>query len=111
MNESPANKEKRPGCSCAADGRVEGCYHHDPKRAEDRKKNAKHAATVKADKEVRGYKEHLVEIAAKVERGDLTPPQGNSIARIYSVMVELTLLERGIYREQALIMVKQNRAA
>jgi hypothetical protein len=98
---------KRPGCSCSAGGTVEGCYHHDPAREDERRRNTKKAATVKADKEVREYKSKVVLVAEKVESGKLTPAQGNAIARLYSVLVELTLLERGIYREQALFSVRE----
>ncbi len=109
MSENTIDKAKMVGCSCSVDGGVEGCYHHDPARADERSRNAKKAVSVKADKEVRTYKAHLVEVANKVESGALTPAQGNAIARLYSVLHEWHLAERGIYREQALFSVRESR--
>jgi hypothetical protein len=103
MSENPIGKPKQPGCGCGADGSVEGCYHHDPKRAYERKRNNKKAARIKADKEVREIKAKLKAVAAQVESGVLEPAQANAMTRAYSVLREYILLERGIYREEDIL--------
>jgi len=86
-------KPKRPGCSCSADGSgVEGCYHHDPKRLSDRKRNASRAAKGKANRRVALLWDEVRDVITKVEFGNLEPPQGNTMLRGYNTLIALDRL-------------------
>jgi dihydrodipicolinate synthase/N-acetylneuraminate lyase len=102
MSDTSQPKPKRPGCGCGADGDITGCYHHDPKRASERVRNASRAATAKADKEVREVKQEIRRLIAMVREEGFDSTAANAINRLYNTLLAYILAERGIFREEDL---------
>jgi hypothetical protein len=85
-------KPKRPGCSCSADGSVTGCYHHDPKRQADRRRNATKGGKGKAARRVALWDE-VQDVIRGVKSGRLEPPQANSMLRGFNTLIALDRLD------------------
>ena len=98
-------KPKRPGCSCSADGSVEGCYHHDPKRKADIKRNATKAAKGKANRRVAALWDEVRAVIEGVEARRLMPGQGNTMLRGFGTLIELAKLDI----EQSELEIQQRR--
>ena len=86
----------------AAQGQQGVCWNHDPKNAEQRRKQASRAATAKADKEVREVKREIRDLIKAVRDEGFDPTAANAINRLYATLLEYIKLERGIYREDDL---------
>ena len=86
----------------AAQGQQGVCWNHDPKNAEQRRKQASKAATAKADKEVREVKKEIRDLIAMVRDESFDPTAANAINRLYNTLLAYILAERGIYREEDL---------
>jgi hypothetical protein len=86
-------KPKRPGCSCSADGSVTGCYHHDPKRQADRRRNATKGGKGKAARRVAALWDEVQDVIRGVESGRLEPPQANSMLRGFNTLIALDRLD------------------
>jgi hypothetical protein len=86
----------------AAQGQQGVCWNHDPKNAEQRRKQASRAATAKADKEVREIKAEIRDLIAMVRDGGFEPTAANAINRLYNTLLAYILAERGIFREEDL---------
>jgi hypothetical protein len=89
-------------CKLAAQGQQGVCWNHDPKNAEQRRKQASRAATAKADKEVREIKAEIRDLIAMVRDGGFEPAAANTINRLYQTLLQYIIVERGIYREDDL---------
>jgi hypothetical protein len=98
-------KPKRPGCSCSADGSVEGCYHHDPQRQADRKRNAARAAKGKANRRVAALWEKVEDVIGGVEAESLSPSQGNTMIKGFTTLIALARLDV----EQAELAIAERR--
>ena len=86
----------------AAQGQQDVCWNHDPKNAEQRRKQASRAATAKADKEVREVKKEIQLLISRVRDDGFDPTAANAINRLYATLLEYIKLERGIFREEDL---------
>jgi hypothetical protein len=73
-----------------------------PKNAEQRRKQASRAATVKADKEVKEVKAEIRDLIKAVREEGFDPTAANAINRLYNTLLAYILAERGIYREEDL---------
>jgi hypothetical protein len=113
---------KRDGgrCTVIVNGSQTYCYQHDPKRAEERRRNASRAARAKPSRELTGIKQRLSDLADdvladKVHRG--VAAVASQILNVYlrAVSVELKarehleLTERLEALEEALKQNKENR--
>jgi hypothetical protein len=78
------------------------CWNHDPKNAEQRRKQASKAARAKADKEVREVKREIRDLIKAVRDEGFDPTAANAINRLYNTLLAYILAERGIYREEDL---------
>ena len=86
----------------AAQGQQGVCWNHDPKNAEQRRKQASRAATVKADEEVREVKREIRDLIKAVRDEGFDPTAANAINRLYQTLLQYIIVERGIYREDDL---------
>ena len=102
MNQCRATTAKGARCENAAHGSQDVCWSHDPKNAEQRRKQASRAATAKADKEVREVKREIRELVRLVREEDLDVSKANTINRLYQTLLQYIVVERGIYREDDL---------
>jgi hypothetical protein len=89
-------------CKLAAQGQQGVCWNHDPKNAEQRRKQASKAATAKADKEVREVKREIRDLIKAVRDEGFDPTAANAINRLYQTLLQYIIVERGIYREDNL---------
>jgi len=78
------------------------CWNHDPKNAEQRRKQASKAATAKADKEVREVKREIRDLIKAVREDGFDVSAANTINRLYQTLLQYILAERGIFREEDL---------
>ena len=102
MSQCSFTKPNGERCKLAAQGQQGVCWNHDPKNAEQRRKQASKAATAKADKEVREVKREIRELIAMVREGGFEPTAANAINRLYQTLLQYIIVERGIYREDDL---------
>jgi hypothetical protein len=102
MSDTSQPKPKRPGCGCSADGDMTGCYHHDPKRAPERVRNASKAARGKADREIRETKAEIRDLVGLVKEEGFDVSKANTINRLYQTLLQYIVVERGVYREDDL---------
>jgi hypothetical protein len=113
---------KRDGtrCTVIVDGSQTHCYQHDPKRAEERRRNASRAARSKPSRELVGIKQRLSDLAddvleEKVDKG--VAAVASQVLNVYlrAVSVELKareqleLVERLEVLEETLARNKENR--
>ena len=92
---------KRDGGRCAVivNGSQTYCYQHDPKRAEERRRNASRAARSKPSRELVGIKQRLSDLAEdvleeKVDKG--VAAVASQVLNVYlrAVSVELKVKEQ-----------------
>jgi hypothetical protein len=92
---------KRDGgrCTVIVNGAQNYCYQHDPKRAEERRRNASRAARSKPSKELVGIKQRLSDLAddvleEKVDKG--VAAVASQVLNVYlrAVSVELKAREQ-----------------
>jgi hypothetical protein len=102
MSQCSFTKPNGERCKLAAQGQQGVCWNHDPKNAEQRRKQASRAATAKADKEVREIKAEIRDLIAMVRDGGFEPTAANAINRLYNTLLAYILAERGIFREEDL---------
>jgi L-lactate utilization protein LutB len=102
MSQCSFTKPNGERCKLAAQGPQGVCWNHDPKNAEQRRKQASKAATAKADKEVREVKGEIRELIRRVRDEGFDATQANAINRLYNTLLAYILAERGIYREEDL---------
>jgi hypothetical protein len=114
---------KRDGGRCTAivNGSQTHCYQHDPKRAEERRRNASRAAKSKPSREIVGIKARLSDLADGVLAGEVdrgVAAVASQIMNVYlrAVSVELKareqleLTERLAALEEALEQRKGDRS-
>jgi hypothetical protein len=102
MSQCSFTKPNGERCKLAAQGQQGVCWNHDPKNAEQRRKQASRAATAKADKEVREVKGEIRDLIRRVRDEGFDATQANAINRLYNTLLAYILAERGIYREEDL---------
>jgi hypothetical protein len=102
MSQCSFTKPNGERCKLAAQGQQGVCWNHDPKNAEQRRKQASRAATAKADKEVREVKAEIRRLIKAVREEGFDPTAANAINRLYNTLLAYILAERGIYREEDL---------
>jgi len=102
MSQCSFTKPNGERCKLAAQGLQGVCWNHDPKNAEQRRKQASKAATAKADKEVREVKGEIRDLILLVREEGFDPTAANAINRLYQTLLQYIIVERGIYREDDL---------
>jgi hypothetical protein len=102
MNQCSATKANGERCENAAHGSQDVCWSHDPKNAEQRRKQASRAATAKADKEIRETKAEIRDLVRLVREEDFDVSKANAMNRLYQTLLQYIIVERGVYREDDL---------
>jgi hypothetical protein len=102
MSQCRATKLNGEPCENVAHGPQKLCWSHDPKNAEQRRKQASRAATAKADKEIRETKAEIRNLVRLVGEEDFDVSKANAINRLYQTLLQYIIVERGIYREDDL---------
>jgi len=102
MSQCSFTKPNGERCKLAAQGQQGVCWNHDPKNAEQRRKQASTAATAKADKEIRETKAEIRELVRMVREEDFDVSKANAMNRLYQTLLQYIVVERGIYREDDL---------
>ena len=75
------------------------CYSHDPRRAEERKRNASRGGKSKGHSEISDLKKQLKDLAADVLSGDVGRSEAAVVNQILNTRARLIELERK-FREQ-----------
>jgi hypothetical protein len=78
------------------------CWNHNPNNANKRRRTASSGGRAKADKEVREVKKEIQGLIARVRDDGFDPTAANAINRLYQTLLQYIIVERGIYREEAL---------
>ena len=102
MNQCSATKANGERCTLPANGPEALCWSHDPKNAEQRRKQASKAATAKADKEIRQTKAEIRELVRLVRVEHFDVSKANAMNRLYQTLLQYIIVERGIFREDDL---------
>jgi hypothetical protein len=86
---------KRNGepCTLPAIGKQETCWAHSPETAEARRKRASRGGKGKAARRVAGLWDEVGDVIVGVEAERLSPSQGNTMLRGYSVLIDLDKLD------------------
>ena len=88
-----ANGEK---CQRFAEGPHDFCWAHDPKHAEQRRKQASRAAKAKPNQEVANLKEKMKRLADDVLEGRVDRNDAAVVVQIYRATKDLIELERRV---------------
>lgn len=95
------------GCRCPVGGYTPGCYHHDPARKEERSANARRGGHQKQynkrSRETARYKRYLIDVAAEVHKGDMTPEELKAIKGAYDTIAVFHRIESEDYRQYVLL--------
>jgi hypothetical protein len=102
MSQCSFTKPNGERCKLAAQGQQGVCWNHDPKNAEQRRKQASKAASAKADKEIRATKAEIRELVRMVREEEFDVSKANAVNRLYQTLLQYIVVERGIYREDEL---------
>jgi hypothetical protein len=102
MSQCSFTKPNGERCKLAAQGLQGVCWNHDPKNAEQRRKQASRAATAKADKEIRQTKAEIRDLVRLVREEDFDVSKANAVNRLYQTLLQYIVVERGVYREDEL---------
>ena len=86
---------KRDGgrCTVIVNGAQNYCYQHDPKRAEERRRNASRAARSKPSKELVGIKQRLSDLADDVLSDKVDRSVGAVASQILNVYLRAVSVE------------------
>ena len=92
---------KRDGGRCAVivNGSQPYCYQHDPKRAEERRRNASRAARSKPSRELVGIKQRLSYLANGVLAGEVDKGVAVAASQILNIYLRAVSVELKV-REQ-----------
>jgi hypothetical protein len=101
---------KRDGgrCTVSVAGASEFCHLHDPRRAEERRRNASKAGRSRPNREIRHLKGRLRDIAEDTLSGALDPRRAAVAVQAYNAVVRALEQERRIV-EQEVIMERLER--
>ncbi len=86
---------KRDGgrCTVVVNGSQTYCYQHDPKRAEERRRNASRAARAKPGRELLGIKQRLSDLADAVLTGEVDRGVAAAASQILNVYLRAVSVE------------------
>ena len=86
---------KRDGgrCTAVVNGSQTHCYQHDPKRAEERRRNASRAAKSKPSRELVGIKARLSDLADGVLAGEVDRGVAGVASQILNVYLRAVSVE------------------
>jgi hypothetical protein len=88
-----ATKRNGEPCTLPATGKHGTCWAHDPSTAEQRRRRASRGGRGKAAKRVAVLWDEVRAVIAKVESGQLEPPQGNTMLRGFNTLIALDRLD------------------
>ena len=93
MGVCTATKRNGEPCTLPATGKHGTCWAHDPSTAEQRRRRASRGGRGKAAKRVAVLWDEVRAVIAKVESGELEPPQGNTMLRGFNTLIALDRLD------------------
>ena len=93
MSVCTATKRNGEPCTLPATGKHGTCWAHDPSTAEQRRRRASRGGRGKAAKRVALLWDEVRAVIAKVESGELEPPQGNTMLRGFNTLIALDRLD------------------
>ena len=93
MSVCTATKRNGEPCTLPATGKHGTCWAHDPSTAEQRRRRASRGGRGKAAKRVALLWDEVRAVIAKVESGQLEPPQGNTMLRGFNTLIALDRLD------------------
>src|SRR5215207_11091029 len=93
MSVCGAIKRNGEPCTLPATGKHGTCWAHDPSTAEQRRRRASRGGRGKAAKRVALLWDEVRAVIAKVESGQLEPPQGNTMLRGFNTLIALDRLD------------------
>ena len=93
MSVCTATKRNGEPCTLPATGKHGTCWAHDPSTAEQRRRRASRGGRGKAAKRVAVLWDEVRAVIAKVESGQLEPPQGNTMLRGFNTLIALDRLD------------------
>jgi hypothetical protein len=88
-----ATKRNGEPCTLPATGKHGLCWAHHPATAEQRRRRASRGGRGKAAKRVAVLWDEVRAVIAKVESGELEPPQGNTMLRGFNTLIALDRLD------------------
>src|SRR5215218_1859675 len=94
---------KRDGSRCTVivnGSHTTYCYQHDPKRAEERKRNASRAAKSKPSRELAGIKQRLSDLADDVLAGEVDRAVAAVASQVLNVYLRAVSVELKIREQQ-----------
>ncbi|MDP8971754.1 MAG: hypothetical protein M3N45_00960 [Actinomycetota bacterium] len=96
---------KRDGARCSATvpPGVEWCYGHDPRRSEERRRNASRAGRASSNREIKELKNQLSELYADVLAGRVPTAAGAVANQILNTRLRALSLERDIREQEELL--------
>src|SRR5215204_2119791 len=93
MSACTATKRNGEPCTLPATGKHGTCWAHDPSTADQRSRRASRGGRGKAAKRVALLWDEVRAVIAKVESGQLEPPQGNTMLRGFNTLIALDRLD------------------
>jgi hypothetical protein len=95
---------KRDGtrCSATVPPGVEWCYGHDPRRSEERRRNASRAGRASSNREIKELKDQLSRLYADVLAGRVPTAAGAVANQIINTRARLIEVERRIRETEEL---------
>ena len=95
-------------CTQSVEAGLQCCHHHDPARADERRRAASRTGKSKTPHMVRELHETLEQVTEDVIGGQLTPYAGMSVAQLINARIKLLEFERA-EREQVEVVERLER--
>jgi hypothetical protein len=95
-------------CTQSVEAGLQFCHHHDPARADERRRAASRAGKSRTPHMVRELHETLAQVTEDVIGGQLTPYAGMSVAQLINARIKLLEFERA-EREQIEVVERLER--
>jgi hypothetical protein len=102
MNRCSATKPDGERCRLPSKSLDGYCWSHSPENAEARLRKAQSGGRAKAERDIRQTKAEIRELIRAVKEDGFDVSKANTINRLYQTLLQYTLVERGVYREDDL---------
>ena len=89
-------------CTVSVEGGQQYCHHHDPARAEERKRQASKAGKSRTPRMVRELHDLLDTTTERVLSGDLKPYPGMVAGQLMGVKIRLLEFEKALREQEVL---------
>jgi hypothetical protein len=94
--------QKGERCSTAVEPAQQYCYHHDPSKAEQRKRIASKGGKTKPSKLLTDLRQRLIQLSEEVYDGGLDPKVGSVCGQLLNLAIRATETQRRIYESEEL---------